>query len=433
MKQVSSWGRLTHDQHQVKTLYNADDILTSVCDRNALGLAHGMGRSYGDVCLNPQGLLWMTTSLNHFIAFNESTGRLICEAGVLLQEIQRLFVPRGWMLPVTPGTQLVTVGGAIANDVHGKNHVLCGSFGHHVERIKLVRTTGEVIECGPHLRTEWFEATVGGLGLTGVIVEAQLRLRRVASPWLEVQTIPYGHLEDFFRLVDESGENWEHTVAWIDCLSQKHRGVFTRGNFSKTCEALSVPRNRQRRVPWTPPLSLVNSLSLRLFNHVYYRRKQHCPAQTRVHYEPFFYPLDNVLEWNRLYGPHGFFQYQSVVPWVTAKEAIARMLKTIAYYKMGSFLAVLKVFGDRQSLGLLSFPQPGVTLALDFPNHGKKVQTLFEQLDTIVLEAGGRLYPAKDACMSRRIFEAGYPKISEFLKYRDWGISSALSRRLIGN
>jgi FAD/FMN-containing dehydrogenase len=392
-----------------------------------------MGRSYGDACLNPGGTLWLTGGLDHFIAFNEDNGRLVCEAGVLLRDIQRLAVPRGWMLPVTPGTQLVTVGGAIANDVHGKNHHVLGSFGDHVLRLTLLRTNGETIECGPHERSDWFAATVGGVGLTGIITQAELQLRRTPGPWLDTETLAYANLDEFFQLADASEAHWEHTVSWIDCISGGGgRGVFMRGNPIVTAPR-PLPTAQQRTMPLVSPVSLVNRLSLRPFNMAYYHLKKWRAGRAITHYEAFFYPLDNLLEWNRMYGPRGFFQYQSVVPRAVGRDAIQAMLREIARSGDGSFLAVLKTFGNRQPVGMLSFAQPGVTLALDFPNHGARTHRLFERLDAIVREAQGRIYLAKDARMPRELFEAGYPRLPEFLPYRDPGISSGLSRRLMGS
>jgi len=335
-------------------------------------------------------------------------------------------------LPVTPGTQLVTVGGAIANDVHGKNHHVHGSFGDHVLRLRLLRTDGEVIECGPDLMPDWFAATVGGLGLTGLVTEAAIRLRRISGPWLDTETLPYANLDEFFRLADDSEAGWEHTVSWIDCIAgDGGRGIFMRANPATGVDA-PAPKGKVRTMPLVPPISMVNQLTLRPFNMAYFHMKKWKAGRGVAHYESFFYPLDNLLEWNRMYGPRGFFQYQSVVPRENGREATAAMLREIARSGDGSFLAVLKTFGDRQAPGMLSFPQPGVTLALDFANRGERTLKLFERLDAIVREAGGRLYPAKDARMPRDLFETGYPRLHEFLNYRDPGISSALSRRLIG-
>ena len=431
MVAVSSWGRLGSWEHEVRFLSDRHQV-ASPMKSSQLGIAYGMGRSYGDVCLNPDGVLWNATGLDRFISFDEDTGRLACEAGVLLGNIQRLAIPRGWILPVTPGTQIVTVGGAIANDVHGKSHHVLGSFGNHVKKITLARTDGTLIECGPAMLPDWFSATVGGLGLTGVITEAEIQLRRVAGPWLDTETVPYANLDEFFALSEASESAWEHTVSWIDCISGGGgRGLFMRGNPADVGPR-PEPQGRKLAMPVVPPISLVNRLTLRSFNMAYFNMKKWLAGKAIVHYMPFFYPLDNILKWNRMYGPKGFFQYQSVVPRTLGRDAVQAMLTEVARSGDGSFLAVLKTFGNRQPLGMLSFPQPGVTLAMDFPNQGGRTFKLFERLDAIVREAGGRIYPAKDARMPRELFEAGYPLFNEFLKYRDPGISSALSRRLMG-
>ncbi|MDO4231462.1 MAG: FAD-binding oxidoreductase [Lautropia sp.] len=445
---IASWGRLSNETHDVSMPANqaeAREIIT-----RKPGIAFGNGRSYGDEALNPGGALWLTRSLDRFLAFDESTGVLSCEAGVLLRDIQRLFVPRGWMLPVCPGTQLVTVGGAIANDVHGKNHHGFGSFGDHVLGIRLARTTGEILDCSPAQQPDWFAATVGGMGLTGLILQAEIRLRRVQGPWLESETIPYTSLNEYFQLADTPEAGWEYTVSWIDCLSPGGRGLFMRGNhlqqreddkLAKVSTDSSRPgiplrepaRKRPLAMPFQPPFSLVNRLSLKPFNTLYYAHHSRKSGRNTVHYEPFFYPLDNLLQWNLMYGPKGFYQYQSVVPPTVAREAVQAMLQAIATSGDGSFLAVLKNFGNRQAPGMLSFPQPGVTLALDFPNRGERTHRLFRNLDAIVREAGGRIYAAKDARMPRDLFEQGYPALDKFRKYRDPGIRSAMSRRLMGD
>lgn len=431
MRPVSSWGRLSAHPHQLTTLHDPAHVAATISSAKP-GVAYGLGRSYGDVCLNPGGPLWQTTGLDHFISFDPTSGRLRCEAGVSLGEIQRLAIPQGWSLAVTPGTQFVTVGGAIANDVHGKSHHRTGAFGNHVLGLTLARTTGDVISCGPDLEPEWFAATVGGLGLTGVIIDAEIQLQRTSGPWLETQTLAYGALDDFFHLAAESEKTWEHTVSWIDCLSGSGRGLFLRGN-PVDVATRSEPKERNLTVPVIAPVSLVNGLTLRPFNQTYYWWKKRRPGRVQTHYKSFFYPLDSILEWNRIYGPRGFFQYQSVIPLADGQAATQSMLTEIARSGLGSFLAVLKTFGSRKSLGMLSFPRPGVTLALDFPNKSARTEALFMRLDAIVRAAGGSLYPAKDARMPRELFEAGFPRLHEFLNYRDPGISSGLSRRLLGS
>ncbi len=431
MKTVSSWGRTLSAPHHTVVFDDPGKIPNIIADNPLPGLAYGMGRSYGDSCLNPNGTLWLTRGLDHFIVFDEHKGILVCEAGVLLRDIQRLVVPRGWMLPVTPGTQLITVGGAIANDVHGKNHHAFGSFSDHVSYLELVRTNGETIKCGPDLNPEWFAATAGGLGLTGVISQVGIQLRRIAGDWLETETIPFSNLKDFFQLDALSVPSWEHTVSWIDCLSREGRGLYMRGNFTDTACRQNPETSSAITVPFTLPFSPLNKHSLSLFNKLYYALKKRKTGRQLAYYESFFYPLDNLLEWNKMYGPNGFFQYQSVVPLEAGEDATRAMLDEIARAGQGSFLAVLKTFGKRNAPGMLSFPRPGVTLALDFPNRNMITMKLFTRLDAIVREARGAVYPAKDARMPRDLFEAGFPRLNEFLTYRDPGISSAMSRRLM--
>jgi FAD/FMN-containing dehydrogenase len=432
MRPVSSWGRLSRLPHDVLPLAPGGMTLPTTAD-NKQAIPFGNGRSYGDACLNGGGAIWATAGLDHFLRFDANSGVLTCEAGVLLRDIQACFIRQGWMLPVTPGTQMATVGGAIANDVHGKNHHVFGTFGEHVLQIKLLRSDGTLILCSAQENPEYFAATVGGIGLTGVITEATLQLRRVPGPWLETETLPYGNVQEFFDLSQESEPNWEYSVSWIDCLAGKGgRGLFMRGNHTQAGAAIE-PRAATRSFPIVPPISLVNRLSLNLFNNAYFYANRLKRRRQIAHYQPFFYPLDNIQHWNRMYGPKGFYQYQSVVPPAQAAQVTKAMLDAIANSGQGSFLAVLKVFAKRNAVGMLSFPQEGATLALDFPNKGAATESLFRRLDAIVVEAGGRIYLGKDARMTRAMFEAGYPRAAEFMNYRDLGISSDMSRRLLGS
>ena len=431
MRAISSWGLLTKDPHSVVPLSD----LRSAPERLRAagpGIAYGNGRSYGDVDLNAGGVLWDVRGLDRFISFDERTGVLEVEAGITLKDVQDVMIPRGWKLAVTPGTQLITVGGAIANDIHGKNHHSDGTFGHHVRRLLLARTDGELIECGPDLEPEWFASTVGGMGLTGIVLTAALQLQRVAGPWIDAEDVVFESIEEFFTLSDESDRGWKHSVSWIDCTTDGgRRGIFSRGNPSTETKD-ATHRTLPLGVPITPPLSMVNGLTLRAFNRGYFLMKKLRAGRGLVDYRTFFYPLDGIRDWNRMYGPAGFFQYQSVIPREGAVEATKEMLGQIAASGDGSFLGVLKTFGEIPSLGMLSFPKAGVTLALDFPNRGGRTEALFQRLDAIVDEAGGRLYAAKDARMTREMFERGYPRLTEFDAYRDPGISSELSRRLMG-
>lgn len=443
MATLSSWGRLSHDEHQLHWLL--PETTQSVLSTAIPGIAHGMGRSYGDVCLNPGSHVWMTRQLDRFISFDEETGVLRCEAGVLLRDINHTFLSRGWLLPVSPGTQFVTVGGAIANDVHGKNHHRFGSFGDHVISVDLLRTDGETLHCHRNHPTEsrsrqLLRASVGGLGLTGLIQSAEIQLRRVNNAWLNTETVVFSGLDNFFELADTSESAWEYTVAWIDCLSKTTRGIFLRANHCEQPPPGKTKRPalpKQKNVPFTPPVSLINKLSLRLFNELYFRRQSAGQGKGISELNSFFYPLDGISNWNRLYGPDGFYQYQCVIPQKNRLQATSELLSCIAKAGEGSMLSVLKTFGQRQGTGLLSFPMHGATLALDFPRnsgrHHERTLKLFNELDHIVAEAGGRLYAAKDARMPAALFNQSYQQLNEFLRWRDPGVQSALCHRLISN
>ena len=398
-------------------------------------LPYGNGRSYGDSCLNDGGTLLDMRGLNRILDFDRSTGILRCEAGVLLADILSLVVPMGWFLPVTPGTRFVTVGGAIANDVHGKNHHRTGTFGQHVLRLALRRPDQEgVILCSASESEALFRATIAGLGLTGIILWAEIKLRTIANAAVDSETIRFAHLKAFFELSAESDHDYEYTVAWIDCLASGKslgRGLFMRGNHAAPQEKLPTAPRKHRSFPLEIPYPLVNAWSLRAFNSLYYRKQLASVKRSISHYEPFFYPLDSILHWNRLYGQRGFLQYQCVVPPDSAADAIRALLETIAKAKSGSFLAVLKMFGDRQSSGLLSFPRPGATLALDFPYQGQRTLDLLNNLDKIVASSGGAVYPAKDARMSGEHFRQYFPCWEEFQHFIAPQFSSAFWRRVM--
>jgi FAD/FMN-containing dehydrogenase len=396
-------------------------------------LAYGNGRSYGDVCLNDGGTLLQTRTLDRFIDFDPATGVLECEAGVLVSEIIDLVLPQGWFPPVTPGTALVTVGGAIANDVHGKNHHRAGCFSHHLLEFELCRSDG-VMTCSLRENRGWFDATVGGLGLTGLIRRAKLQLRRVPGPWMRGDSRQFAALSEFFELSTAADKDYEYTVAWIDCAAKGAalgRGVFVRGNHA--AGFAPEPRRGAWRVPLTPPISLINGLSLRAFNQLYFHRPGAREIDGLWHYRPFLYPLDSILEWNRIYGPDGFFQYQCVLPPAAAQASLQEMLLRVSRSGVGSFLAVLKNFGGRESLGLMSFARPGTTLALDFPNRGGPTLRLLESLDEITRSAGGAVYPAKDARMSAASFQQYFPAWQRFSEFVDPHFSSSFWRRVTGS
>jgi FAD/FMN-containing dehydrogenase len=432
---VSSWGNVISVEHAIVRLANRHAVFPDIAPE-ATVLPYGNGRSYGDSCLNVGGVLLQTGTLDRFIAFDRESGTLTCESGVLLADILRLVVPHGWFVPVTPGTKFVTIGGAIANDVHGKNHHHTGTFARHVLRLELLRSDGRRIECSATENPDWFAATVGGLGLTGTITRAEIQLRRIASPLVDVETIRFSNLDEFLALCAESSDAFEYTVAWIDCLGKGRRlgrGLLQRANHARAPSEGTPARQTPRNIPFTPPFSLVNGASLRLFNTAYYHRQRGARQRALMRFEPFFYPLDNLLHWNRLYGPHGFYQYQCVVPMECGRDATEALLNAIARSGLGSMLAVLKLFGRLDSPGMLSFPREGITLALDFPNRGERLERLFKELDAIVRDAGGRLYPAKDGRMPGELFRSGYPRWSEFARFIDPRCSSSFWRRVMEN
>jgi FAD/FMN-containing dehydrogenase len=428
---VSSWGNLVRSSYVVYALRSRYDEVPAIPVGSTI-LPHGNGRSYGDSCLNPGGALLLTRSLDRFIAFDRDAGLITCEAGVLLADILQLTVPAGWFLAVVPGTSAVTVGGAIANDVHGKNHHRAGTFGCHVRRFELLRSDGQRLTCSPETNADWFGATIGGLGLTGLITYAQLQLRRTPGTGMDLEVIRFANLDEFFRLSEASDQNFEYTVAWVDCLSRGRslgRGLLQRANHS--ARPMEHPRIRMGRlvVPFMAPFSLVNTATLRLSNFLYYHRPG-IKRRPREHFQSFFFPLDVLANWNRLYGPRGFYQYQCVIPGQAGQEMTAQLLETIARSGQGSFLAVLKQFGSLNSPGMLSFPRCGLTLALDFPNTGAPIERLFTELDEIVAAADGRLYPAKDARMPAELFRNSYPRWREFARYVDPVFSSGFWRRV---
>ncbi len=427
----NSWGNLFQArQRRFEPLWRTDPLPVS----NLSLLAVGNKRSYGDVCINDGGAVIGVDNLRRFVSFDENAGIIRCESGLTLWEVARLVFPRGWFLPVTPGTSFVTVGGALANDVHGKNHHVAGSFGRFVRGFGLRRSTGEVLECSPANNSEMFAATIGGCGLTGLVTWVEFSLKKIGNPNLRVESIPYASYSEFLRLSAQSGDSHEYCVSWIDCLAsgkQAGAGVFFRANHVNEPGELSNALHRSAiSIPAIVGKSwpLVNKLSLRVFNKLY--KKAHSKRKTGI--EPcgkFFYPLDSLLHWNRIYGRNGFYQFQCVVPF-SGSNAITELLSRINASGQGSFLSVLKTMGDLPSPGLMSFSRPGVTLALDFPNHGKKTKALLKVLEAVVVEADGAIYPAKDALMSADSFEQFYPGHREFRNCLDPAFSSSFWRRV---
>lgn len=431
---LNSWGlypRIPQSANRCSWMSELAALRTTVVSKYGTTLPYGNGRSYGDSCLAASNQVLHMRALNRFISVDWRQGIVRAEAGVTLAEILTVAISQGWFLSVTPGTQFVTLGGAIANDVHGKNHHLRGTFGNHLRCFGLLRHNQEPLTCSPTENSELYNATVGGLGLTGIITWAEIQLIPIRSSQIDSTTIRFDNLSEFFNLSAELDHQHEYSVAWIDCLAKGHhlgRGVFIVGDHSRYGFQGIVER-RKLSVPVRPPVSLINNLSLRAFNEVYWRAHPSQRTKNRSNYEPFFYPLDRILHWNRIYGQKGFQQYQCVIPHAVAELTIRELLKAIAESAQGSFLAVLKRCGDIPSPGLLSFPLPGTSLALDFPQK-KDLAPLFLRLDAIVTESGGRLYPAKDAHMSSHDFRKAYPAWEQLEMLRDPTLNSHFWKRV---
>ena len=393
----------------------------------------GAGRSYGDVCLLDGGTLLKTRGMDRLLHFDQETGVLICEAGVTLAEILDFAVPRGFFLPVSPGTKYVTVGGAIANDIHGKNHHIAGSFGCHVLRFELVRSDGARFVCSPTENADWFSATVGGMGLTGLIGWAEIRLRPIVSRAIQYKGTKFVGIDEFVALSQASAQT-EYTVAWIDCAATGNnfaRGIYMQGDHSSQPASLTPSKEPWLLLPLDLPEFALNRFSVSLFNTLYYNKQRAKEKTGLVDYEPFFYPLDSLLHWNRMYGKSGLLQFQCVLPWEADHQmGIVKILKAITATGLASFLAVLKVFGDVPSPGMMSFPMPGITLALDFPIRADVSFDLLDRLARITQEHGGRMYPAKDARMTAEQFQSFYPQWQAFARYIDPAFSSSFWQRV---
>lgn len=435
-----SWGRYPRLRANLIPLnWTSDFPLSAAAAKSGPApsmLPVGLGRSYGDVCLLEGGILLGSTGLSRLIAFNPETGVLRCEAGVSLADILDFAVPQGWFLTITPGTKYVTVGGAIANDIHGKNHHVAGTFGLYVPRFELVRSDGSRLECSPTENSDWYRATIGGLGLTGLITWAEIQLRPIVSRKIDFEGIKFVGIDEFITLSQAAAET-EYTVSWIDCVAQGRnfaRGIFMRGSHSNRPETLRPSSKPRLRVPTEMPSGLLNRFTVGAFNSLYYHRQLSARKTAVIDYEPFFYPLDSVLGWNRIYGRRGLLQFQCLLTHENGgTSGMIEILRAITRSGLASFLAVIKVFGNIESPGMLSFPRPGITLALDFPVGREASFELLNRLAAITLEHGGRMYPAKDALMTPHQFQTFYPQWQNFAKFVDPAFSSAFWKRVTRN
>lgn len=411
---LSGWGRYPVIEGDVTTSRSIQTIVQNITQDQTL-IARGNGRSYGDSAI--ASTVVSTLACDHFIAFDESTGLLTCEAGVLLSEIITAFLPRGWFLSVTPGTKLITVGGAIASDVHGKNHHNTGCFSACVESFQLLLADQSVLTCSRTDNRELFHATCGGMGLTGIVLTASFYLKRVASSHIHQTTIKTHHLADTLAAFERYAHE-TYSVAWIDCLAQCDqlgRSLLMVGDFAQDND-YAYESKTGPTVPFDFPSFALNSWSVKAFNALYYGKATEGISQQQVCVDQFFYPLDAIGQWNRIYGKQGFVQYQFILPKANSEQGLTEILQCITESGMGSFLAVLKLYGA-QNENWLSFPLEGYSLALDF-----KIQeglfALLDELDQLVLRYGGRIYLAKDAHMSQAVFEQGYPKVEAFRQLR---------------
>lgn len=440
LTRISNWGN--YPQIEARLInFDEADRLRAVLKSVDHAIPRGKGRCYGDSALAPH--IISTLRYNKILAFDEETGIIQCQSGVTLAELLDIFMPRGWFLPVTPGTKFITVGGAIASDVHGKNQHKKGNFSNHVLDLDLMLADGSIVRCSPAENADLFWATNGGMGLTGIILRATFRLIRIETAYIRQETIRAGNLDEMMDLFEQS-EPWTYSMAWLDCLTrgrQLGRGILMRGEFARPDE---LPRAAQRNAPLRPrpklkltvpfnfPSFSLNKLTVKAFNALYFYRHPNRTVHAIVDYDRFFYPLDAINHWNRIYGKRGFTQYQFVLPKAQSRAGLTDILNRIAGRGLGSFLAVLKLFGQQE--GLISFPMEGYTLALDFPITAGLFDFLRE-LDQVVLDFGGRVYLTKDVRLDREMFMKMYPNAQPFMQTlqavnRDFKFRSLQSDRI---
>ncbi len=404
---LSGWGRYPEVECNLTRPRDVGSLAQALAGTRTI--ARGNGRAYGDCALNPVSTI-ETRHLNHMESFDAESGQLVAEAGVLLSDVITAFLPRGWFPAVTPGTSFVTLGGMVAADVHGKNHHVHGSFGNCVDWLDVMDASGEIVRCSRSENSELFEWTIGGMGLTGVILRVAFRLRRVETGWIQQTTHIAKNLDNAIELFETSLES-TYSVAWIDCLSSGNalgRAIVMLGEHATRSELPSayhanpfpISNRKKLSVPFDLPRFALNTYSVKAFNALYYRNAQRGSSRTYVDWSRYFYPLDSILNWNRMYGRKGFAQFQCVLPLAQSKQGLDEMLKEISRTGQGSFLAVLKRFGNQDSR--FSFPMEGYTLALDFP-VSQKTLALIDRLGAMTAAHGGRIYLAKDSCMTPQL------------------------------
>jgi decaprenylphospho-beta-D-ribofuranose 2-oxidase len=428
---LTGWGRYSGIQAQGFFFESIDSLIGYVKILQDY-IVYAMGRSYGDSALNKNALL--SRRFNKILFFDEQEGIITCESGVTLSDLIDIFLPRGWFLPVVPGTKHITVGGAIASDIHGKNHHKVGCFSNFVMSFELMVADGEILLCSRDQNPQLFYATCGGMGLTGIIINVTFRLQPIKSSYVRETIIRCRNLEEIFLLFDEK-EEATYSVGWLDCLAkgkQLGRSILMLGEHDDS-GPLFREKQRTLTIPIDLPSFILNKYSISTFNHIYYELHPSFTEGRLISLDNFFFPLDKIIFWNRMYGRRGFIQYQFVLPKAASFSGLKIIMDKIATSGFGSFLAVIKLFG-KENKNYLSFPMGGYTIALDFKMQPKLLR-LLDELDRIVVDYGGRLYLAKDARMSKEIFQNSYPKWEVFLKMRqELGLNkkfnSLQSRRL---
>ena len=421
IQKVANWGNFPVVEKNIKSEDSLSKIQDFVKNNNQI-IARGNGRCYGDASLSDNIL--STKRLNKFISFDRINGILECESGVLISEILEVIIPQGYFLYVTPGTKFISVGGAIASDVHGKNHHSEGCFSEYLLEFDLLDEKNEILKCSKQENPEKFWATVGGMGLTGIILSAKFKLKNIETTFIRQESLKAENLDEIFELFENS-ESWTYNVAWIDCLQKGNnigRSILLRGEHVLRHEIsekngenpLKIVSKIQPKIPFFFPDFILNSFTVKIFNWLYYSKQNRKEVKQIVDYETFFYPLDFVQDWNKIYGKKGFIQYQMVIPKEKGKEGMRKILETIAKSGNGSFLAVLKLFGKNNPQAYNSFPMEGYTLALDFKVNDN-LKKLVGKLDQIVEDFGGRIYLTKDAMSKSSL--TGYLKNVENAKF----------------
>ncbi len=431
MKKLNPWNNIPKFNNT--NLLKIDNDLQIEFDNNTSYLARGEGRSYGDVCLNNNGTLIDTSNLKKILNFDEINGLVECEAGITLKELIEYLIPRGWFLPVVPGTSYVTLGGAIANDIHGKNHHKVGSFGNFIASFNLLTSDKGVIACSPIKNQEKFSATIGGLGLTGLILNAKIKLMKIENDLIDSKSIKFNSIDEFFELNKDLESKNEYTVSWIDINTKNKnlRGIFHVGNHTKSIKNYQIKDKQilSFTLPFIQRFSFVNNLTITLLNTIYFWINKN-DITKKQYYRSFFFPLDFIKNWNKAYGKKGFYQYQFVVPIKNSKNILLEVIDIVSLFNQRPVLSVLKTFGKIESKGMMSFPFNGLTLAMDFQNKGNRTLEMLDELDKIILRNNGRVYIAKDCRMQKESFNKFYVNFNKFSKFIDPNFSSTFLERM---